>query len=265
LLAGLSPADLLQVRQKASNPSPADSGAAAEPLEHLIATAVSTLHAHERLTDLTQSYGQDTLDQIPMASVLEIPAPGNAVNLCDIERITLDTPGTRIARVRALPNRHPAYACLHASGWVTVMVIPDMPVPQPMPTPGLLDAIRRHLEWRRIVCTQIAVTGPKYVAITVTASVKIRRNSSAARAVDTIREAIDAFLDSRAGGPLSRGWPFGRAVYRSEILQLIDKVPGVDYVESLSLTAGSGQPQCADIQLCSTWLPAPGAHRIAAA
>jgi hypothetical protein len=265
LLAGISAIDLLQLREKAANPSPAYGGAAEQTLEDSIGAAVSTMHAHERLTDLTAWFGQETVDQIPLPDVLGIAAPGNAVNICDIERIALDTPGTRIARVRAIANRHPSFSCLHASGWVTVTVIPDMPVPKPMPTRGLLDAIQRHLDRRRIVCTQIAVTGPKYILVTVTASVKARSNTSWARVTDSVRKAIDAFLDARTGGPLRRGWPFGRAVYRSEILQLIDDVPGVDYVASLTLTADSGQPQCADIQLCSTWLPAPGNHQITAA
>jgi predicted phage baseplate assembly protein len=228
----------------------------------LALAAASALHAHERLTDLATAYTQETLDQIPMQEVRSKQPPGNAITVVDIERIALDTPGTRISRVRAWPNHHPSLQCINAVGFVTVLVIPDMPTPQPTPTQGLLDAIRRHLGLHRIVCMQIAVTGPTYVVISVSTSVKVKQGANSARVIDAIRHAIDAFLDARTGGPADRGWPFGRSIYRSEILQLIDDIPGVDHVTSLSLIAGSGTPQCGDIQLCNTWLPAPGTHTI---
>ena len=36
-------------------------------------------------------------------------------------------------------------------------------------------------------------------------------------------------IDPRQGGPDGLGWPFGRSVTQSEILQVIRDVPGVDY------------------------------------
>ena len=69
-------------------------------------------------------------------------------------------------------------------------------------------------------------------------------------------------LDPRQGGPDGRGWPFGRDVYRSEILQLIDGVTGVDHVLELTLSAGSGEPSCGNLPLCPTWLVTHGEHQI---
>jgi len=51
-------------------------------------------------------------------------------------------------------------------------------------------------------------------------------------------------------------------VYHAEILQLIAAVPGVDYVTSLELTAGSGTPQCGDIAICPNVLVSSGTHNI---
>jgi hypothetical protein len=83
-----------------------------------------------------------------------------------------------------------------------------------------------------------------------------------ARLREAVRGALDAFLDARRGGPWRRGWPFGRDVYRSEVLQVIDEVQGVDYVERLELTADGEEPRCGNIALCPTWLAAPGPHMV---
>ena len=50
-----------------------------------------------------------------------------------------------------------------------------------------------------------------------------------------IVKALDDFLDPLRGGPEGCGWPFGRDVYRSEVLQVIDGVQGVDCVSELAL------------------------------
>ncbi|MGI9073243.1 MAG: baseplate J/gp47 family protein [Bryobacteraceae bacterium] len=262
LLAGLSAADMLQLRQKTTNPFAAMGGEPEQTLETLVYRAVAAMDAHNRITDLVEAYGQETLDQIPSQATLEIQAPGNAVTVADLERIAFDTPGTRIARVRAWRNHHALLPCLHASGFVTVVVIPDMPVPRPLPSAGLIEAVRRYLDRRRIVCTQVVVTGPKYVEIRVLASVTLKTGASSTRVLAAIKSAIDDFLDARIGGPQGRGWPFGRSIYRSEMLQLIDDIPGVDHVVSLTMTADSSTPQCGDIRLCNTWLPSHGAHKL---
>ena len=60
------------------------------------------------------------------------------------------------------------------------------------------------------------------------------------RVIADTSAALDVFLDPLKGGPTGRGWPFGRDVYRSEILEVIDRTPGVDHVEDLELVAAAG-------------------------
>jgi len=43
-------------------------------------------------------------------------------------------------------------------------------------------------------------------------------------------KALKQFLDPLAGGETREGWPFGRNVFVSEIYQLLDTLPGIDYV-----------------------------------
>jgi hypothetical protein len=63
---------------------------------------------------------------------------------------------------------------------------------------------------------------------------------------DRIRAALEAFLDPWTGGPDGDGWPFGRDVYVSELYQLLEATPGIDYVPDITLssTCPPGAPRC---------------------
>jgi hypothetical protein len=262
LLSSLSPADWAIVSQIAANFVAAAGGLPAAPLTELEGKAAEVVHAHERILDLALNAQQSTLDQIPKSAVLALPAPSQAVNLLDTERITLDVPGTVVARARAWPDTDPALPGLHATGVVAVVILPGMPVAEPTPSPGLIAAVKRYLDRRRVICTRIEVAPPTYVLITITASVQARVGANAAAVQNGILAALANFLSPLTGGPAGLGWPFGRSVYRAEILQLIANVPGVDHVNSMTMAAGSGTHQCGDIALCPTFLVASGPHQI---
>jgi hypothetical protein len=251
-----------QLRRITTNPQPASGGVAAEPLSEAIGRAVEALHAHERLLDLCAETKCQTFDQLAQQQVRALPAPTRAVNRLDLERLTLDVPGTRVARARAWAAVHPEYPCLQAPGVVTVVVVPDMPITRPEPSQGLLQTVKRFLDRRRVVGTRVEVVGPHYLEVSVRARVRTRPHTNAARVETQICQALNAFLDPRSGGPDRFGWPFGRDVYRSEILQVIDGIPGVDHVLELSLNAAGGEPLCGNIAVCPTWLVTPGAHQI---
>jgi hypothetical protein len=112
------------------------------------------------------------------------------------------------------------------------------------------------------VTTDIQVVGPEYVEVGVAARVRLRPGASSAKTPQRIRAALKAFLNPLTGGPDSLGWPFGRAVFRSEVLQIIDAVPGVDHVIEMTLQTPGGSPQCSDIALCPMALVRSGAHEI---
>jgi uncharacterized phage protein gp47/JayE len=262
-LLALSAAERSRLSQSAANAADAGGGQAAAARTEREGEAAAVVHAHERILELAVGARQTTLDQIAKAQVLALPAPSQAVNLLDIERIALATPGTAVARARAWPDTDPALGGLHATGVVTVVILPDMPVARPTPSPGLLSAVERYLDRRRVLCTIVKTAAPTYVVITVTAQVRASEGVAMAALAASIQAALRAYLDPLTGGPAGLGWPFGRSVYRAEILQLIANTPGVDFVVSMSLSADGGTAQCGDIALCPTYLVASGQHQIA--
>jgi hypothetical protein len=206
----------------------------------------------------------ETLDHTIGRAIDFLGRPQRAVTLADCETLAKETPGVDVARATAWANAHPSFPCLEAPGMITVVVLPNMPIAQPMPSPALLDSVRAYLNRRRIIGSRIEVVGPTYLEVAVRAQVQALAGTSKTALPQKIIDALNAFLHPLTGGPEGAGWPFGRDVYRAEILQVIDRVPGVDYVASLALLVEGCEcsPQCGNVCLAPTWLVAAGAHEI---
>jgi hypothetical protein len=218
----------------ASNALPATGGAAAETVAHASGKA-------DRLVE----------------------SSGRAVTPADYERLAAATPGARVARVTAIANMHPDFPCLQAPGMITIIVLPYLPAGRPMPSRGLLAAVNAFVRPHRVIGTRVEAVAPTYLEVAVQATVQAERGANRATVQPAIVAALNQFFDPLTGGPNGAGWPFGRDVFRSEVMKVIDGVPEVAYVVSLALLAAGGQPQCGNVCLGPTWLVSAGRHEIA--
>jgi len=204
----------------------------------------------------------ETLDGAATRAIKMVSQTNRAVTLQDYERLALATPGTQLARAEARANRHPSFSCLKAPGLITLVVLPNMPVTRPTPSAGLKRAVASYLQPKRVIGTRVMVMGPDYLEIAVQATVKSFTGVSRVNLQKQIVAALNNFLHPLTGGPQGTGWPLGRDLYRSEVMQLIDGVVGVDNVVSLALVAGNCGPQCGNVCLGPTSLIAAGDHVI---
>ena len=184
-----------------------------------------------------------------------------AVTLADYEELAWATPGVRLARAAARANTHPGFPCVEAVGVVTVIVLPHLPAGSPMPSLDVLRAVSAHLAGHRIVGTRVEVTGPTYTVVNVRARVGANRLAGRAELARRVGDALDRFFHPLHGGPDGIGWPFGRDVVRSEVLQVADAVPGVEHVLDLELVSTSGV-SCGNLCLGPLGLVASGQHEI---
>jgi predicted phage baseplate assembly protein len=184
-----------------------------------------------------------------------------AVTIDDIRTLALETPGALVARAEVQANHYPGLKCVTAHGVITVIVLPEGSGPSPVPSPGLLALVARRLERARIVGTRIIVIGPHYVEVSVRATLK-GSMVTAAELRARAKAALDTFFHPLTGGAAGGGWPLGRDVYRSEVLQVLDSVPGVDYVAALEITANQCPATCGNLCLEPLALAASGAHEI---
>jgi predicted phage baseplate assembly protein len=168
--------------------------------------------------------------------VLESPVPARASSTLDIERMAFATPGARLARVRAFRDLDLDVACVDAPGTLSVVVVPFLPRGEPRPTPGLLDLVARRLCEHRTLGTRLRVCGPTYVDVSVAATVIAADGVDRVRLATDVELAVRRFLDPLVGGSAGRGWPFGRDVYRAEVMQVVSAVPGIHLVADVEVS-----------------------------
>lgn len=204
----------------------------------------------------------ETINQALARIYLDRERTPRAVTMEDYKRLALETPGTRIARASAWANVHPVFPCFKAPGVITVVILPYLPLARPVPSRGLCEIVSRYLRRRRVVTTRVEVSGPTYTEVRVRAKVQSRSGVNKPDLTSRLQARVDAFFHPLTGGPDKTGWPFGRDVYRSEVLQLFDETPGVDHVVELAFLDKQNQSLCGNVCLGRFGLVAAGKHNI---
>lgn len=105
------------------------------------------------------------------------------------------------------------------------------------PSSALIDKVREYLEPRRLITTQLEITGPSYREFSISSVIALKKNVSdqSEEIKQQITEKLTEFFNPLKGGLNGGGWPMGRSVHLSEIYYIIDNVKGVDYVSRITL------------------------------
>jgi hypothetical protein len=230
----------------------------ADTLTTMPRSSSSSLRVHQPFA-ASGGVPAETLAEAHGRALDRLAEPTRGVTTQDVEELVRRTPGVPIARVKAIAGFHPAFPCLPAPGVVTVVVLPPCGSP-PRPSPQLLEEIRRFLDRRRPLTTELHVVGPEYVEVSVRATLHVSLGSRA-DTVAAARTALDSFLHPLRGGTEREGWPFGRDVLESDVLAVLQSLPEVVYVEQVSISVDGAQ-RCGNGPLCGIQLVASQRHEI---
>ena len=233
------------------------------------------LRAIQNIVPATGGTAAETVTHAEGRALERVERVERAVTLEDHEILACRTPGVRLARAHAMANVHTVLPCVRANGVVTVVVMPFLPAGRPTPSSGLRRAVAAYLRRRRVIGSRVEVVGPVYREIVVRAKVQACAGADGTKVRDGVRDVLERLLHPLEGGPprpdrseegrrdeRPGGWPLGRDVYRNEVLQVIDRVTGVDYVVDLELIADGGEPTCGNVCLGPIDLTTSGTHRI---
>jgi hypothetical protein len=200
------------------------------------------------------------LDTAVRDTLATLRGPGRAVTADDVVRLLIevwsaeDASRTPLRRAHGVAGRDLAVVPagdVAAPGHLSIVIVPE-PAPDggglPVATPELCAAVLEWLEPRRLLGVRHHVVPPAYVPVRLTARLVIREDYAPATVArsgvltdDAIaREvgrqgaaAVAAYLHPLTGGADGTGWPFGRDVHASEIYAVLDRLPGVDFVDGL--------------------------------
>ena len=241
---GNVPADHIQKLQSAIpfvdrvyNPVAADGGADTEDSEELIRRAPAVLKHRHRATALE-----------------------------DYEWLVQEA-SRRVARVKVLPNFNSKGR--FETGWVTVIILPDVSDVKPTPSPELRRRVETFLKESCPNVASVRVIPPSYVRIDVTSEIVTQAIDAVPSVEHEAKKRIEDFLHPLTGGPQAAGWPFGAIPCVSDLYAILEEMEDVDHVRSVSLTLHVEDSQTMGItdtpgalQLPEYVLPYSGEHAI---
>ena len=100
--------------------------------------------------------------------------------------------------------------------------------------PPLRDGLLALIEDGRLLTTRVDVVGQRPLHVTVSANIYLRPDGVAGDVSAAVTLALDSFLDPLRGWQGS-GWPFGRPIFTSDLNAALDGIPGVDFVEGVTV------------------------------
>lgn len=176
-----------------------------------------------------------------------------AVTTTDFETLAHEANRSAIARAKAVVtaaggDTAPAPGSFPPDQVVNVIIVPSDPTMTAVQLQALCDQVFAYLAPRRLITTRIRVVPPDHTGVEISAILARARGSDTIALGDNVRQQVTKFLDDRGGGFDGNGWPFGRALYRSDLYRLIEGIDGVDHVEELRL---NGDASRSEIQLVS--------------
>ncbi|WP_138752589.1 putative baseplate assembly protein [Paenibacillus sinopodophylli] len=180
----------------------------------------------------------ETLQVTLQRAQAELKHTFRAITNEDYETLARATPGAAVARVHAIPLFKPGlddYPRETAPGQISVVVVPYGLTDTPKPSAGFLQTVKRHLDTRRLVTTEVHVIPPIYIKVTVNAVVVVEPQfvDEGQRLVDHLKKLLRP-LDGEHG---VKGWTFGRSVYKGDIYSALSLGSGVVYVQDLWIDA----------------------------
>jgi hypothetical protein len=118
---------------------------------------------------------------------------------------------------------------------------------RPIPaSPALLAKLDDFFDEWRLITTKVDVIDHAPLAVTAAAKLYLRPDGVSEVVHGAALAALDRYFDPYRGWR-GDGWPFGRAIFVSDVHALLDHLPGVDFVDDVAVQlanpAAPGRPQ----------------------
>ena len=175
----------------------------------------------------------ETVEEAKSRAPLTLKSRDRAVTAEDFESLALRA-STGVARARCLPSGK-------KDGEVQVVIVPrgdekNIDLQKRLqPSAELLRMVKNYLDERRLVGTVLEVVKPGHVEISIKVTLVRRTVGQTDRLKREIEDRLRRYLHPLAGGRDGKGWPFGRAVYKSDLAHLVEEVQGVEVIDAITI------------------------------
>jgi Baseplate J-like protein len=170
------------------------------------------------------------LDDEIRKTIQTLRTPDRAVTRADFERLAHTHP--QIIRAHCIPKSKILSDGLieqsEQSSYISVVIVSK---PDELSSQELIDLTTKLLKKKSPIATRIIVVEPRFVTIRLQVRLIFKPDSINRDAISK----LTTFFDPLIGGQTGTGWEFGRSIYISEIYELLDELPEVDYVEEVTI------------------------------
>ncbi len=180
-----------------------------------IKNPLTQLEGIEKVTNERTAVGgtdEQTLDELLIEGPSIVKRRERAITANDFESFAREVGGVK--NVVALVNTNPDFSKVSVPGAVTVVIVPDVGGTPPKPSSELIHAVCAQLEPRRLITTEVYVTGPEYKQVRLEAYLGAKANASFDAVARSVKAALKKLLDPRTR-------QFGKDLHASEIFKVI--------------------------------------------
>ncbi len=193
----------------------------------------------------TNGVDAESLDDVAVRVPKMLRTRDRAITQTDFEYLTLVAGDGAVARVKCLPSRRKEEA-----GIVRLMVVPKVRTEsidqgqgiapdQFILTPRLSETVLAYLDERKMLGVQIQLEQPEYVGVCVQTEIALEAAYSNPQVqqdiIKQLKILLYRFLNPITGGVNGQGWEFGRPVYPSDIVKLLQNFQGVRFLGTVQL------------------------------
>ncbi len=190
---------------------------------------------------LGEDLDDEALDEKLRAAVLSLRERARAVTAVDYEALAREA-SPKVARAR-LVVRHDLSAGDESMrkedlpGHVSLIIVPEQTEESPAPQPkeSTKKEVWDFLDKRRLLTIRHHVCGPVYVPIGLKLQIARRADMPEDMLEERVKAALADHFHPIEGGPDGNGRPFGRNVYVSELVALLEGIEGVEHVPEIEL------------------------------
>jgi len=116
---------------------------------------------------------------------------------------------------------------------IEIVIIPSH-VPDETWSLEFCRKVTDYLYPRRLIGTALKVHTAVYTPITLSVQAVSFSYAEVGKVEKDVKTALTSFLDPVKGGAFGNGWPYGRDVMVYELINIVEKVPGVKMVQAIS-------------------------------
>jgi predicted phage baseplate assembly protein len=203
-----------------------------------------------------------SLDDAKLRAPQKLRTRTRAVTADDFETLARQVPGVERARCLT-PGAQPAAAGQPRPGEIVLAILPQIDDSRGYISPERLtlsaelkQSIESYLNERRLIGTKLDVQPAHFTWVSISARIRLPDHTSSTKSAE-LRQRVEAelyrYLSPYVGGPEGTGWPFGRDLHVSELYALLQRIPGLEYVDELRIAvrdpASTAAPQPAPPRL----------------